>query len=222
MDNNIIESNNTNTQSETEPIAVHDSVPESNINESIQGIVELTIEDIFVNLILISRIEVGNKLIQSDKHINIDTSFFKSLTRWYNGSNRNNTLNFINIILIKTFAINAKLLKDNTDESNQLLLRLTTNLKNSLNGLINLKQTYSNDKLFQSEIDVLIDNINCKLDFNSKNLNFNKMKVFNTLINENDNLLSIPIQSSIPIIENDNSSQSLPSYLNHKIKSKKY
>ena len=58
------------------------------------------------------------------------------------------------------------------EKNAQQLFRLTNDLKNSLNGLNNLKQTYSYDKLIQSEIDVMIDNIRSRLDFNSKNLHF--------------------------------------------------
>ncbi len=137
--------------------------------------IELTLEDVFVNLRLISKIEVGDKLIQTEKYVNIDTSFFKFFTRWYYGTNRNNTMEFINTILNKAFELNNNLLDEKTDESVQTLLRLTTDLKNSVNGLINLKHTYSADKLIQSEIDVMIDNIRAKLDLNSKNLNFNKI-----------------------------------------------
>lgn len=138
--------------------------------------IDMTQEDIFINLRLISKIEVGNKLIQSDKHVNIDTSYFQSLTRWFNGNNRKDSLQFINLILSKAFELNDKLLNDKSEESAQILLRLNNDLKNSLNGLVNLKQTYAADKLVQSEIDVMIDNISSKLDLNSKNLNFNKPK----------------------------------------------
>lgn len=137
--------------------------------------IKFTIEDIFINLTLISKIEVGNKLIHTDKHINIDTSYFPSISRWYYGNNRCNNLNFIRMILNKAFDINDNLLEDSDDDINaQLLLRLNTDLKNSLNGLLNLKQTYYYDKLVQSELDVMIDNVRSKLDVNSKGLNFTK------------------------------------------------
>ena len=146
-------------------------------NESNIKNMELSQEDIFVNLRLISKIEVGNKLIQTDKHVNIDNSYFQSITRWFKGNNRKDSMMFINVILTKSFELNDKLLHEKSDESAQILLRLNNDLKNSLNGLINLKQTYSSDKLVQSEIDVMIDNITSKLDLNSKNLNFTKSKL---------------------------------------------
>lgn len=64
------------------------------------------------------------------------------------------------------------MLEEKSEKSAVTVFRLTADLKNSLNGLNNLKQTYSTDKLIQSELDVMIDNIRNKLDLNSKNLNF--------------------------------------------------
>jgi len=148
--------------------------------------IELTQEDIFVNLRLISKIEVGNKLIQSEKHVNIDNSYFSSIVRWYYGCNRKETIKFINIILQKSFELNDKLLIEKNENSAQILLRLNNDFKNALNGLNNLKQTYSSDKLIQSEIDVMIDNITLKLDLNSKNLNFNKSKFIKLTKSESD------------------------------------
>ena len=141
--------------------------------ENLDNIV-LTREDIFVNLTLLAKIEVGDKLIRSkeDKHLNIDTSYFQFITRWLKGNSRNTSLKFISLVLTKAFEINDMLLADKTQISALQLFRLTSDLKNCLNGLNNLKQTYSYDKLIQSEIDVMIDNIRSKLDLNSKNLHF--------------------------------------------------
>jgi hypothetical protein len=153
----------------------NDSEPEKELeDQEIPKQIELSREDIFVNLTLIAKIEAGNKLIRnkSDKFLNIDTSYFPSLTRWINGNNRTNIMAFINLVLHKAFELNDMIVKEKNDSDAQLLFRLTSDLKNSLNGLNNLKQTYSSDKLVQSEIDVMIDNIRSKLDNNSKILNF--------------------------------------------------
>lgn len=141
--------------------------------ENLDNIV-LNREDIFVNLTLIAKIEVGDKLIRNkdDKHLNIDTSYFQFITRWLKGNSRNTSLKFISLVLSKAFEINDMLLADKTHISAQQLFRLTSDLKNCLNGLNNLKQTYTYDKLIQSEIDVMIDNVRSKLDLNSKNLHF--------------------------------------------------
>lgn len=163
---NIIESSNKNN------ILSEDTITEKTKNILID---DLTLEDIFVNLTLISKIDVGNKLIHNNKYINIDTSYLQFITRWLNGANRTNNLSFIKLILIKAFEFNDKLMDENTNDINiQLLIRLNNDLKNTINGLLNFKQTYYYDKLSQSEIDVLIDNIRSKLDLNSKATNFNR------------------------------------------------
>lgn len=143
-----------------------------NLNFTETQRVILSIEDIFVNLRLISKIDVGDKLVLTDKHVNIDTSYFQSLTRWYRGANRNNSIKFISVVLINAFELNDRLLEDKSEESIQTLLRLNSDFKNSLSGLVNLKQTYSADKLIQSEIDVMIDDIQARIDINLKNLDF--------------------------------------------------
>jgi hypothetical protein len=146
----------------------------SSDNEPDISSISLSLEDIFINLTLLSKIDVGDKLIQngSMKHINIDTSYFQFITRWFKGSNRNNSLKFINHVLNKAFEYNDNMLEEKSEKSAVAVFRLTADLKNSLNGLNNLKQTYSTDKLIQSELDVMIDNVRNKLDLNSKNLNF--------------------------------------------------
>jgi hypothetical protein len=148
-------------------------------NEPDISSISLSLEDIFINLTLLSKIDVGDKLIQNGnmKHINIDTSYFQFITRWFKGSNRNNSLKFINHVLNKAFEYNDSMLEEKSEKSAVTVFRLTADLKNSLNGLNNLKQTYSTDKLIQSELDVMIDNIRNKLDLNSKNLNFISYKL---------------------------------------------
>ena len=135
--------------------------------------IELTLEDIFINLRLISRIEVGDKLIQNNKHVNIDNSYLQFITRKINGSNRNDNLCFINYVLNKAYSYNDNLICLRDDTSAQLLFRLTTDFKNAITGLLNLKLTYSADKLVQSEIDVMTENVRAKIESNSKQLNFN-------------------------------------------------
>ena len=134
--------------------------------------INLTLEDIFINLRLISKIEVGNNLIHDDKHVNIDTSYFQSISRWFNGMNRKTNLEFITFVLNSAFNFNDNLIKAKEENSHQVIFRLTSDLKNAIQGLTNLKLTYSHDKLIQSEIDVMIENIRLKIDSNSKTIKF--------------------------------------------------
>ena len=125
------------------------------------GIVKLlSLDDIFINLNLISKIEVGDKLYVNDKYINIDTSYVQSIIRWYYGVDRRSTIKFVRLIIAKSFEFCDSLL--NTDT--KMLFRLSNDLKNSISGLEKLKQTYFADKLVQAEIDVIIESIRAKIE----------------------------------------------------------
>ena len=125
---------------------------------------EMSLEDIFINLNLISKIDVGDKLCINDKYINIDTSYLPSVTRWFFKVDRKITLNFVNLIINKSFELCDDLNKNDKKDDAKLLFRLTTDLRNSITGLTNIKQTYLMDKLVQAEIDVIVENIRNKID----------------------------------------------------------
>ena len=129
----------------------------------------MTPEEIFINLTVIANISSGDKLIIDDKFLNIDTSMLPSVTRWLKGINRNNILEFITNVLRSAFEANDKWVEE---KNGQMLIRLMSDLKNALKGLNHLKQTYPNDKLVHSEIDVMMENIQTKLHNNSTILQF--------------------------------------------------
>ena len=135
----------------------------------------LTLSEVFVNLILIAKIEIGDKIFHTGKFMNIDTRYLAFFYRWFANIDRNDSIKFINCVLNQAFEYNKKMMEYNDDGNNNLLLfRLTSDLKNCINGLNNLKHTYNNDKLILSELDVIIDNIRTVIDANSKNLKFFK------------------------------------------------
>ncbi len=127
---------------------------------------EYTLEDILINIRLISKIEIGNKLIQNGKYINIDNNYFPSIMRRYYKIDRTKTIQFINFIVNKAIEYVDNNIK--YDEHKLLILRLTNELRNANSGLYNLKQTYEADKLIQAEIDVIIDNIRLKVEYVAK------------------------------------------------------
>ena len=177
----------------------NETAPTDNTNNSsneVQEEIEFTLDDIFVNLTLISRIEVGNKLIRNDKHVNIDTSFFPSITRWLYGQNHVDILKFINTILNKAFYYNDVLTKDTNEESRQNLIRLNNTLSNVINGLSNLMQTYNYDKLTQSSIEVMINTIRDKLNLQLKHIHY--------VYNENKNHTKSNITNLLPTIQEHN------------------
>lgn len=115
-------------------------------------------EDIFINLTVLSKIAPGDKLIIENEHLlNIDISLIPSLSRWLRGISRLEVMQFISTVLKHAFELH------DTEQNEQQLFRLTADLKNALTGLNNLKLTYQSDKLVQSEIDVMMENIRTRL-----------------------------------------------------------
>jgi hypothetical protein len=131
-------------------------------DKHIQIVNDMTMDDIFINLNLISKIDVGNKLYINGKYINIDIRYVQPLLRWFYGDDRKSTLNFLKLVINKSFEFCDMLVKNDL----RLLFRLTNDLKNSISGLTKLKQTYLIDKLVQAEIDVIIEDIRTKIDSN--------------------------------------------------------
>lgn len=119
------------------------------------------IEKVFINLNVIAKIQPGDKLVVSnDGLLNIDTSILPSLTRWWRGVNRTESLQVIGSVLTSAFECNERW---KAEKSANLLFRLTSDLKNALTGLAHLQLTYPHDKLIESEIDVMMENIRTKL-----------------------------------------------------------
>lgn len=136
------------------------------LDKNIYKFTQNDIDYIFINLRLITKIEAGNKICINNNFINIDTSYIKSISRWYYDINRNDNLIFVKNIINNSFLLNEEL---TLTKNISLLNRLNNEFKSIINGLINYKQTYSTDKLFQSEIDVLIENIKYKIEQNKIN-----------------------------------------------------
>lgn len=116
---------------------------------------------IFANLDNISKINVGDKLIHDDKYITIDTSYVKSISRMLYGVSRNTNLNFINKILSESYKHLNILRRNNDNISGIMWIKLISRLKNSLNGLVKLRQTYSFDDEFTKQLDITIKQL-CK------------------------------------------------------------
>jgi hypothetical protein len=189
MDNQILNSNVTSSNINTTELLNEQENNENKTNDekkqTDQDQTEFSLEDIFINLTLISRIDVGNKLIRSGKYINIDTGYLQFIMRWINGQNRAESIKYTAIVLSKAFEYCDNLTKKKDDESRQYLLRLNTTLTNVIGGLSNLSQTYHYDKLTQSEIDVMINNIRTKLNIQSKHIHFvEKEKSENSIDND--------------------------------------
>lgn len=131
-----------------------------------ENCLDLTTEHVFINLNVLAKIQPGDKLIVSEDGLfNIDTSVFPMFSRWWKGISRTDVLHKIGRVLSQAFSLNEKWM---TEQNANMLFRLTSDLKNALTGLNHLQLTYPDDKLVESEIDVMMENIRTKLYANYK------------------------------------------------------
>lgn len=143
------------------------------------NITQKFIDENILNLKIISKIKPNDKLLANNNLLEIDSPhILQSVNRWYNNESRSITIEKLNIILEGTFKITKILLeneKQNKDDdksleenNSQIFQTLILEMRNSLVGLENLKKTYSEDILISSQLDLLINKLNTRIDKMSK------------------------------------------------------
>lgn len=123
--------------------------------------------NLFINLKVIGKIEAEQKLNTKDKFIGVDDStWYQWVIRKYRGDSRENSISKINKIIEETKKITDNAFKDiHKNEKCTHLLNLTPLdflkvlveiLKNTLNGLNNLRNTYNYDTKTSSQLEMNI------------------------------------------------------------------
>ena len=132
---------------------------------------EKSYDDLILDLNILSKLKANQKLCIVDNKLCIDSKYLKSITRYLNDDSRVNTINYLEQLykkltndlesLIKTFNNDKK--DDYLRETNtNILISLNHYLKLSLVGINNLIQTYINDEVIKSRIELLINDIELK------------------------------------------------------------
>jgi hypothetical protein len=142
---------------------------------------EQVIDNILLNLEILSRIKEHDKLSNQDKILEIDTRLGQFFRRWFSGDSRGNTLSRIEDIANLTIQITNHLLEAEYDDSNktfneketllrsfetnksQYFIKFSKNMTDAIQGLNNLKKTYEYDEAIKSRIDMVIDKLTCRL-----------------------------------------------------------
>lgn len=110
----------------------------------------MDVEEIIINLTIISQVEKGHRLMTRGSYLNIEPRSIipESFRRWNRQDNRNETLKRLNNVV------------------NHAILILPTNgfhvknyLEKSKQGIINLKETYSTCNQTCARLDILLDKI---------------------------------------------------------------
>lgn len=137
----------------------------------------IDINQIYIILKIISNIKEYDKLIKTaDNMIEIDNgNYTQAFRRWWNGHNRNETIEFLkDFIYNQTFKIiddtldneldNKKTVNFFKETNHNILQKFLLELKNSIKGLQNLKITYSKDITITSNLDQIIEEIQFRIE----------------------------------------------------------
>tara|TARA_B110000967_G_C18866301_1_gene552884 strand:+ start:1212 stop:1793 length:582 start_codon:yes stop_codon:yes gene_type:complete len=144
------------------------SSPQINSNENKDNI-----NNILLNMKIISEIKESDKLLTNNDCLEIDTRYVKFVQRWWYEDGREVTLiqisdiidNLFNFIDINYCANSNFVSKGNFDEDKtHLFQRIHLILQNSIKGLENLKTTYKNDIKTISQIDLIIEKVNIRIE----------------------------------------------------------
>lgn len=120
-------------------------------------------DDIIPKLKFIGRLNKGDKInvknlyIQPNNFLNrIDRSLFHI-------DDRTNTLMFVDTTIRKGFDLFLSHISNNSPFDVILCNNIMNDLRNAKKGMLNLKETYSNDIMFTCKIDALVEEIDAKL-----------------------------------------------------------
>lgn len=141
--------------------------------------VDNKMNQIFINLKILSNIKEFDKLQKTGEHsLEIDhAGYLQFARRWWNGRSRADTLLFLKEFIFKdAFKLIDDTLENELEhrkegqgfyfrESNHnILQKFLHELKNTIKGLQNLKITYSTDITFKSELDIIIEEIELRIE----------------------------------------------------------
>ena len=117
---------------------------------------ELKMEEIVLNLKLVSKIKQNEKMIVINKTLSVDHRIAQSLFRWYTSDSRHDTITFIEMIINKGLDYTYSETIDQTYSKDIVKKELEL----SIAGLENLSATYKLDNIIVSKIDILKEKIN--------------------------------------------------------------
>lgn len=122
-----------------------------------------TNEDIIPKLKFISRLNKGDKINVKNLYIQPNNFINKISRSFIHIDDRTNTLIFVNNTVKKGFELFLQHIDSSNPFDNILCQNILYDLKNAINGLLNLKETYGEDIMFVCKIDSLIEEIDARL-----------------------------------------------------------
>jgi hypothetical protein len=121
---------------------------------------------ILSKLKFISKIQQGEKIDTKNLTL-LQDSIVTKIIRTYLGDDREKTISFITDILDKSFEILFSITEKNTGKPSgyyeMISFNLVEDIKNSIQGINNLKKTYSDDRYLFCRYELLVENVELKL-----------------------------------------------------------
>lgn len=127
-------------------------------SETNHNLINYDIDNILLNLKMLSQIKANDKLFTDDGQIKIDTpTIMQGITRWMNDYSRTKTMDDLDHLINKTLEyVNENIKKvERTEEDNRNCQKILVEVSKSLTGIQNLKITYNDDTFIQSRLDVI-------------------------------------------------------------------
>jgi hypothetical protein len=133
---------------------------------------DINIEEIMLNLKMLSSINPNDKLYLEERLFKIDSpTIIQGFTRWFNDYSRTKTMeNIDDLVGLTTIYIDTIFKKTHiTQDDNRICQNILVELSNVIKGLQNLKLTYSNDTFIQSKLEIIQEKFNvCKNNLSNK------------------------------------------------------
>ena len=120
-------------------------------------------DDVIPKLKFISKLNKGDKINVKNLYIQQNNFMDKINRTFFNIDDRTNTLIFVSNTLKKGFGLYLEHVDKPSPFDSILCQNIVSDLKNSKNGMLNLKETYSDDIMFVCKIDALIEETDAKL-----------------------------------------------------------
>ena len=141
----------------------------NNESEDENYIKDKELSDYILDLKVLAKIQISNKLSIKDKHINIDDSYFQSIGRYLNNDSREQSIKYIEDINKSIDNEIEKILNETDnkehlkDTPSNLLMNISQNLTLAIQGIRNLIYTYTDDNFNKSRLEIIIDQFQFKI-----------------------------------------------------------
>jgi hypothetical protein len=124
-------------------------------------------KDTITKLKFIGKIQAGEKINTKHYMAIVNNDWWTSVLRtFYNFESRGNTINFINDTIKNAIAL-IEQIKSQNDADQTVLCNIYKDLAQAIEGIENLKKTYSTDKIVVASLETLIENIELYLKMNN-------------------------------------------------------